>query len=322
MPIALITGITGQDGSYLAESLLAKGYEVHGWVRDASRAASAPNLSGAASRLVFHEARWDDGAAVAALVHRVAPDEVYHLAAQTHVAGSYADPVGTAEFNGIGTLRLLETCRTAPRPPRFFHASTCQIFGQPDVEPQDESTPSRPVNPYGASKAHATDLVRIYRESHRLFAVNGICYNHESPRRGPEFVTGKICRAASAIARGDAGPLRLGDVTARRDWGDAREFVEGFWKSLQLDSADDYVFATGILHSVEDVLETAFSAVGLDWKRHVEFDAALLRPAEARRLVGNPARAATRLGWTPVNPLRSLIQEMVATRNSPAPTAC
>lgn len=319
MPSALITGITGQDGSYLAEFLLARGYAVHGWVRSPARAVTAPNLAGVASRIAFHAAGWDDTAAVAALVRDLAPDEVYHLAAQTHVAGSYADPVGTAEFNGIGTLRLLEACRTAPRPPKFFHASSCQVFGQPDREPQDETTPFRPLNPYGASKAHATDLVRIYRDSHRLFAVNGICYNHESPRRGPEFVTGKACRAAAAIARGGAGPLRLGDIRAQRDWGDAREFVEGFWKSLQADAADDYVFATGVLHTVEDVLEAAFGAVGLDWRRHVEFDASLLRPAEARRLVGNPARAAARLGWTPRNPLRSLIREMVESQSSHVP---
>ncbi len=321
MPIALITGITGQDGSYLAELLLARGYAVHGWVRDPAGAASASNLAAVAQRLVFHAAPWNDSGAVAALVHGIAPDEVYHLAAQTHVAGSYADPVGTAEFNGIGTLRILEACRTAPRPPRFFHASSCQIFGQPDAEPQDESTPFRPLNPYGASKAHATDLVRIYRESHRLFAVNGICYNHESPRRGPEFVTGKICRAAAAIAAGATAPLRLGDISARRDWGDAREFVDGFRRSLQAETADDYVLATGVLHSVEDVLEAAFGAVGLEWRRHVEFDPALLRPAEARRLVGNPARAAARLGWTPRNPLRSLIREMVEAQTAALPPA-
>jgi GDPmannose 4,6-dehydratase len=321
MPLALVTGITGQDGSYLAELLLARGYAVHGWVRDPARAAAAPHLAAIAPRLAFHAARWDDSTEVASLVHRLAPDEIYHLAAQTHVAGSYADPVGTAEFNGIGTLRLLEACRTAPRPPRLFHASSCQIFGKPETEPQDESTPSRPLNSYGASKAHATDLVRIYRESHRLFAVNGICYNHESPRRGPEFVTGKICRAAAAIARGDGAPLKLGDIKAERDWGDAREFVDGFHRSLQAAAADDYVFATGTLHTVEDVLDAAFGAVGLEWRRHVEFDPALLRPAEARRLVGNPARAAARLGWTPRRPLRSLIREMVEKQLATMPAA-
>ena len=311
MPRALITGVTGQDGSYLAEFLLGRGYEVHGWVRNPEMAAAAPNLRHAASRLTLHSASWSDASEVSDLVHRIGPAEVYHLAAQTHVAGSFADPVGTAAFNVLGTLRLLEACRTAAQVPRFFHASSCQVFGQPATEPQDETTPFRPLNPYGASKAHASDLVRIYRESHALFAVNGICYNHESPRRGSEFVTGKTCRAAAAIAAGDREKLRLGDIKTLRDWGDAREFVEGFWLSLQADTPDDYVYATGILHSVEDVLDAAFGAVGLAWQEHVIFDASLLRRAEARRLVGNPARAGSRLGWKPRNSLRSLIAEMV-----------
>jgi GDPmannose 4,6-dehydratase len=319
MPTALITGITGQDGSYLAEFLLGQGYQVHGWVRDPARALTAPHLSGIAQRITLHGADWQDPAALAALLAKVRPDEVYHLAAQTHVAASFADPAGTVLFNGLGTLRWLEACRTAPHRPRFFHASTCQVFGQPTTEPQDESTPFRPLNPYGASKAHATDLVRIYRDTQGLFAVNGILYNHESPRRGPEFVTGKICRAAVALARGSGQPLQLGDLKAQRDWGDAREYVQGFWKSLQAERANDYVFATGILHSVEDVLSAAFEAVGLDWHQHVTFDPGLLRPAEARRLVGNPTRARLELGWTPLNPLPSLIREMVQSLSSSSP---
>ena len=309
MPRALITGITGQDGSYLAELLLAKDYEVHGLVRASSRPESGA-LAPHASRITHHVADLTDTADLKRIVATVAPDELYHLAAQTHVAVSFADPLATADFNALGTLRLLDACRALPKPPRFFHASTSQVFGQPLTEPQDEATPFRPMNPYGASKAFATDLVRIWRDAHGLFAVNGILYNHESPRRGPEFVTGKICRAAAAIKLGRQTELNLGDISAQRDWGDARDFVEGYWRALQAERPADYVFATGVLHSVQDVIEIAFTTAGLDWRTSVKTDPSLLRPAEPTRMVGNPAKARRELGWEPRTPFRQLIAEM------------
>ncbi len=308
--IALITGITGQDGSYLSEHLLGLGYEVHGLVRDEASARSCPNLSAISPRLKLYPAGWSDPAVLGGLLGSIAPDEIYHLAAQTHVPQSYSDPVGTCDFNALGTLRLLEGIRHHRPAARFFHAASSQVFGLADHSPQTEETPFRPNNPYGASKAMAANLVRIYREVHGLFAVNGICFNHESPRRGSDFVTGKICRAAAAIHQGKRDPLPLGDLTARRDWGDAREFVLGFHLSLQNAVADDYVFATGRLHSVQDVLEASFGAVGLDWREWVRHDPSLLRPVEPPPACGDPARAKTRLGWVHRGILRDLIREM------------
>lgn len=311
MRVALITGITGQDGSYLAELLLSKGYVVHGLVRDLSRSATAPNLRAIADCLNLHAAPLGDQTGLGKLFDTVKPDEIYHLAGQTHVARSFADLSGTLQDNVLGTAALLGACEALPVPPRLFFASTCQIFGQPRVEPQDEETPVRPVNPYGASKACATDLVRIARDTGRLYAVSGILYNHESPRRGPEFVTGKICRAVAAIRAGRQESLTLGDTSACRDWGDARDFVEGFWRSLQAREPSDYVFATGKLHSVQDVVEIAFGAVGLDWRQFVQVDRTLFRPAEPTRLVGNPRRAEDRLGWKAKTAFPALIGEMV-----------
>jgi GDPmannose 4,6-dehydratase len=312
MPRALITGITGQDGSYLAELLLAKGYEVHGLVRASSqleKSALAPFVS----RLTLHVASLTEAETLKQIVATVAPDELYHLAAQTHVGPSVTDPLTTLDFNTLGTARLLEACRTLSSSPRFFHASTSQIFGQPAMEPQDETTPFRPVNPYGVSKAAATSLVRIAREAQGLFAVNGILYNHESPRRGPEFVTAKICRAAAAIKQGRASVLKLGDTTAQRDWGDARDFVEGFWLALQASRPDDYVFATGELHSVQEVIEIAFETVGLNCQAYVQTDSTLFRAADPKRLLGNPAKARRELGWQPRTPFHQLITEMTET---------
>ena len=306
--LAFLTGLTGQDGSYLAELLLAKGYEVHGLIRSQERFLASP-LAPLADRLHLHVGdlnRPDFGS----LLSQIQPDEVYHLAAQTHVAPSVSDPLPTLDYNILGTARLLTACRSCLRRPKFFHASTSLVFGQPATAPQDESTPFRPVNPYGASKACATDLVRIARDTQGLFAVNGICYNHESPRRGPEFVTAKICRAAARIKAGQLDKLKLGDCSARRDWGDAREFVEGFWRSLQAPEPTDYIFATGQLHSVEDVLLLAFDAVGLHWADHVETDPSLFRAADPTQLVGNPARARQLLGWHARTPFEDLIREM------------
>ena len=308
---ALITGITGQDGSYLAELLLARGYTVHGFARASSRV-ELSHLAPIASQLIFHRGDLADPYAVDAVMAASQPHEVYHLAAQTHVAVAERDPSATLRQNVLGTLHLLEAARRLPAAPRVFHASTAQIFGIPVSEPQDESTPIQPVNPYGQSKALATECVRLWRQEFGLFAVNGILFNHESPRRGPEFVTGKICRAVAAIHAGRQKELSLGDIHALRDWGDAREFVEGFWRALQAPRADDYVFATGRLHSVQQLLELAFGAVNLDWRDHVRTDPTLFRQAEARRMVGNPTKAGRELGWHPQKPFADLVREMVA----------
>jgi len=306
--LAFITGLTGQDGSYLAELLLTKGYEVHGLVRSRERFEASP-IRHLADRLHLHVGDLSSPA-LGDWVRSVQPDELYHLAAQTHVAVSVQDPLATLDHNVLGTARLLSACRSCPRPPRVFHASTSLVFGQPTTAPQDESTPFRPVNPYGAAKACATDLVRIARDTQGLFAVNGICYNHESPRRGTEFVTAKICRAAAEFKRGRTAKLKLGDVSARRDWGDAREFVQGFWQALQAPKPGDYVFATGRLHSVQDVLRLAFEAVGLCWQDHVETDSKLFRAADPTDLVGNPAKARRELGWESKTSFEDLIREM------------
>lgn len=309
MPRALITGISGQDGGYLAEFLESKGYEVHGAVRPrpGSTLHRASHLS---DRISLHPVDLREAPAVAQLIERIRPHEVYHLAAQTHIQVSFDAPAATVEANVMTTLHLLEGCQQLASPPRFFHASTSQIFGRPEKAPQDEQTPVRPVNPYGASKAMATDLVRIWRESHGLFAVNGILFNHESPRRGPHFVTGKICRAAAAIKLGREQELLLGDINAERDWGDARDFVDGFWRSLQHGTPDDYVFSTGELHSVQEVVDLAFATVGLDPAVHVRIDSGLFRKAEIHQVVGNPAKARAILDWRPVTPFAELIRDM------------
>ena len=312
VPTALITGISGQDGSYLAELLLSKGYVVHGTSRSAQSARSHPNLALCAHQLTLHSLEISDTASLTALIRDTPFDEIYHLAAQTHVPTSFEDPLGTCQTNVLGTTALLEAIRKYQPAARLFHASSSLIFGQPETSPQDESTPYRPTNPYAASKAMATQMVSIYRKAYGLFAVNGICYNHESPRRGPEFVTGKICRAAAAIAAGADRRLQLGDITAQRDWGDAREFILGFWKSLQSSSPDDYVFATGKLHQVQDILEVAFCSVGLQWQDHVDIDQSLFRPLDTHSLVGHPKRASDQLDWRTEVSFESLITGMTS----------
>ncbi len=309
MQRALITGITGQDGGYLAELLESHGYEVHGAVRPETFSALR-RPSHLSDRISIHPVDLREAPAVAQLLDRLRPREVYHLAAQTHIPTSFEDPGATVQANVMTTLRLLEGCQRLAPPPRFFHASTSQIFGNSGHSPQDEQTPVRPVNPYGASKAMATDLVRIWRESHGLFAVNGILFNHESPRRGPEFVTGKICRGVAAIKRGRARELLLGNTQAQRDWGDARDFVEGFWRSLQHSTPEDYVFSTGELHSVQEVVDLAFATVGLDPAAYVRFDPSLVRNAEPCPVVGNSAKARALLDWKPRTSFVNLIREM------------
>ncbi len=316
MPRALITGITGQDGSYLTELLLGKGYEVHGAVRrtsnlDRSRLQHLyhdPAMYG--KRLFLHYADLDDATTFRRVLVKAAPDELYHLAGQSHVGLSFEIPESTCDMTAMGTLRLLELIRDLPQRPKLFHASSSEIFGRPVQSPQDESTPLAPVNPYGCAKAFATQMVAVYRQSYGLFAVNGIMYNHESPRRGENFVTRKICRAAAAIRLGQQKDLPLGDTSAQRDWGDARDYVRGMWLTLQQGQAEDFIFATGHLHSVQDVVETAFTTVGLDWRNFVKQDARLLRPAEPMRLVGNAGKAKRLLAWEPQTTFRALIEEM------------
>src|SRR6266496_4876416 len=264
MPRALITGITGQDGSFLAEFLLRKGYEVHGLVRPAS----SPNTVRRAVLLgeptvcgqspFFHSSDLNDTVALGRILSKVSPDEVYHLAGQSHVGLSFEMPESTCESVAMGTLRLLEVIRDLPKPPRLFHAASSKIFGRPNRIPQDEMTAIAPVNPYGCAKAFATQMVRNYRTGYNLFACNGIMYNHESPRRAENFVTRKVCRAAARIKLGLQSELTIGDSSASRDWGDARDYVRGMWLSLQHEEPEDFIFATGQLHRVQDVIEVAF----------------------------------------------------------------
>jgi GDPmannose 4,6-dehydratase len=313
---ALITGITGQDGSYLADLLLEKGYEVHGIVRRTSTLGRSRidhlyrDESIYGHRLFLHYAELDDPTTLRRVLLRVAPDEIYHLAGQSHVGLSFEIPESTCEMTAMGTLRLLEMIRDMPKAPRLFHASSSEVFGEPATVPQDETTPFAPINPYGCAKAFATQMVTVYRRAFGLFGCNGIMFNHESPRRGENFVTRKICQAAAAIKLGRQSELRLGDTTAQRDWGDARDYVKGMWLTLQGDHPDDYVFATGQLHSVGDIVQHAFSTLGLDPAQHVKQDPRFLRKVEPQRLVGNAAKAIKNLHWHPETKFEDLIGEM------------
>ena len=318
MPKALITGITGQDGSYLTELLLGKGYEVHGVVRrtsslDRSRLSGIyrdPEIYG--KRLLLHYADLDDPTTLRRVLHKVAPDEMYHLAGQSHVGLSFEIPESTCDLTAMSTLRLLEMIRDLDSPPRFYHASSSEVFGRPTGASQNEETPFDPVTPYGCAKAFATQMASVYRKSFDLFAVNGIMFNHESPRRGENFVTRKICRAAAEIKAGRREELMLGDLSAQRDWGYAPDYVCGMWLSLQHEAAEDFVFATGVLHSVRDVVETAFSAVGLNWEACVKKDPRFMRPAEPIALVGDAGKAKRLLDWEPDKPFEEFIAEMTA----------
>ncbi|MDH7504091.1 MAG: GDP-mannose 4,6-dehydratase [Verrucomicrobiota bacterium] len=315
MRSAIVTGITGQDGSYLAELLLEKNYHVHGTLRpgaDATKSWIAHLLSNPAlqRRIVLHQIRLTDSKPVKDLIADVAPDEIYHLAGQSHVGLSYEIPEETCEFAVLSALRLLESLRSQCPHARFFSASSAAIFGRPTVAPQDEQTPIAPVNPYGCAKAFATHLVRAYRESYGLFACSGILYNHESPRRGPDFVTRKICRAAAAIKAGLQHELLLGDLEAKRDWGHARDFVNAMWLMLQQANPDDYVVATGVSHSVIDVLDATFGSLGLQWRTYVRQDPALVRPREPVALLGNSHKALVNLGWKPTVTFEEMIREM------------
>lgn len=314
--IAFITGITGQDGSYLTDFLLRENYIVHGIVRrtsslERSRLSHLYKDNTIYNRRLFLQyADMDDPTTLRRILLRVSPHEIYHLAGQSHVGLSFEIPETTCEFTAMGTLRLLEIIRDMDEKPRLFHATSSEIFGTPTFCPQNENTPISPSNPYGCAKAFATQMIKVYRESHGLFAVNGIMYNHESPRRGENFVTRKICRAAASIKYGLQKDLVLGDTSSLRDWGDARDYVRGMWMALNHSIADDYVFATGILHSVQDVINIAFSVVCLDWRDYVKFDSNFIRPSEPARLVGDPTKAKSILNWTTETTFEDLITEM------------
>lgn len=316
MPTALITGVTGQDGSYLSELLLDKGYQVHGVVRrtstlDRSRLDHLYHNPEIYNKTFFlHYGELSDPTTMRRVLFKVQPDELYHLAGQSHVGLSFEIPESTCEMTAIGTLRLLEMIRDLPKPPRFFHAASSEIFGMPSVSPQNEETPMAPVNPYGVSKVFSTQMVQVYRRTFGLFGSNGILYNHESPRRGENFVTRKICRIAAAISLGRQKELSLGDLSARRDWGHAKDYVRGMWLTLQHPTAEDFIFATGILHSVQDVADIAFSTLGLDWKKFVRHDPRFLRPTESLSLVGDPSKAMRVLGWSRQYSFEEMIREM------------
>ncbi|RDV08117.1 GDP-mannose 4,6-dehydratase [Arthrobacter sp. RT-1] len=299
---AFITGITGQDGSYLAELLLAKGYEVHGLIRRASTFNTARidhlyvDPHDPSARLFLHYGDLSDGARLVTLLAEIHPDEVYNLAAQSHVRVSFDEPEHTADTTGVGTIRLLEAVRLSGIKTRFYQASSSEMFGS-TPPPQHEDTPFSPRSPYGAAKVYGYWITRNYREAHGMFAVNGILFNHESPRRGETFVTRKITRAVASIKAGDQQHLYLGNLDAVRDWGYAAEYVEGMWRMLQADQPDDYVLATGSGYTVRDFLQIAFQHAGLDWQQHVRFDDRYLRPSEVDALLGDPAKAREKLNW-------------------------
>lgn len=315
--IALITGITGQDGSYLTELLLEKGYAVHGVVRRTSNLTRSriehlrSNEEIYGKRLFLHYGDLSDGTTLRRIFATVRPTEVYHLAGQSHVGLSFEIPESTSEEIAMATLRLLEIVRDQREPVKFYHASSSEIFGRVAESPQNEETPICPTSPYGCAKAFATQLVRVYRDSYGMFACNGILYNHESPRRGESFVSRKIARGAAAIARGLQDKLVLGDLDGRRDWGHAREYVEAMWLMLQHTSAADYVVATGTTHTVRELVEAAFAAVDLPWEKYVKHNANLTRPAEPTLLVGSAEKIRRELGWEPRTTFDELVREMV-----------
>lgn len=314
---ALITGITGQDGSYLAEWLLDKGYEVHGLIRRSStfntdridHLYQDPHLSGV--RLFLHYGDMTDGSAMSRLLGEVAPDEVYNLAAQSHVRVSFDQPIYTANTVALGTLRLLEAIREAARKPRFYQASSSEMYGMVQEIPQCESTPFYPRSPYACAKAFAHWQTINYREAYGLYACCGTLFNHESPRRGETFVTRKITRAATRIKEGLQDRLYLGNLDARRDWGFAGDYVRAMWLMLQQDEPEDFVIATGESHSVREFAEAAFALVGLDMNKYVEVDSRYLRPTEVEELQGDASRAREVLGWAPTVSFSEMVREMV-----------
>jgi len=315
--VALITGITGQDGSYLTELLLQKDYAVHGIVRRTSNLLRSRMEHLRRDEKIYdkslflHYGDLSDTTTLRRIFCEVRPSELYHLAGQSHVGLSFEIPESTCDDAGMSTLRLLETVRDQDGSVRFYHASTSEIFGDAAESPQTEETPMRPTSPYGCAKAFATQLVRVYRQSYGLFACNGICYNHESPRRGENFVTRKIARAAARISRGLDVDLVLGNLESKRDWGRAQDYVRAMWQMLQHDQPDDYVVATGETHSVREFVEAAFAVVDVPWKKYVKQNAAFNRPMEPARLVGCADKIRKTLDWKPSGSFEDLVREMV-----------
>ena len=308
---ALITGITGQDGSYLAELLLEKGYEVHGMVRRASTE-KFERIEHIRERLILHQGDLLDQRSLVDALRASAPDEVYNLAAMSFVAVSWIQPTLTAEFTGVGVTRMLEALREAAPEARFYQASSSEMYGKVQEVPQTEATPFYPRSPYGVAKAYGHHITVNYRESYGMYLCSGILFNHESPRRGLEFVTRKITHGAAAIAAGKATELRLGNLDAQRDWGYARDYVEAMWLMLQQDEPDDFVIATNETNTVRRCCEVAFERVGIaDWERYVVIDEAYKRPAEVDLLIGSYDKAERQLGWRPTTSFEELITLMV-----------
>ena len=317
MKKALITGITGQDGSYLADLLLSKGYEVHGIIRRASTFNTSridhlykdPHVNGV--RLFLHYGDLSDSLSLTRLIDRIGPDEIYNLGAQSHVRVSFDIPEYTGDVTGVSSIRILEAIRETKVPTRFYQASSSEMFGKVQAVPQIETTPFWPRSPYAVAKVYAYWATVNYREGYGIYACNGILFNHESPRRGETFVTRKITRAVAAIKRGKEDALYLGNLDAKRDWGYAPEYVEGMWRMLQQDQPDDYVLATNETHSVREFVEAAFGHAGLNWQDYVKYDERYERPAEVDLLIGDPAKAKAKLCWEPTTKFDELVKIMV-----------
>jgi GDPmannose 4,6-dehydratase len=307
---ALITGVTGQDGSYLAELLLEKGYEVCGMVRRAS-VEKFERIEHLRERIRLAQADLLDQLSLIELVKGFRPHEIYNLAAQSFVPTSWTQPMLTAEFDAVGVTRMLEAVRLVDPTIRFYQASSSEMFGKVREVPQRETTPFHPRSPYGVAKVYGHYITVNYRESYDIFACSGILFNHESPRRGLEFVTRKVTYGVAQIKFGLARELRLGNLDAKRDWGFAGDYVEAMWRMLQQPEPDDYVVATGENHTVRELVEIAFSHAGLDWRQFVQLDSSLLRPAEVELLIGDPAKARERLGWRPKVSFGELVRMMV-----------
>jgi GDPmannose 4,6-dehydratase len=311
MKRALITGITGQDGSYLAELLLAKGYEVHGVVRRASTE-TFERINHLVGKIQLHQADLLDQLSIIDVIKLSQPDEVYNLAAQSFVPTSWKQPVLTGEFTAIGVTRVLEAIRLLGKDRiRFYQASSSEMYGKVQAVPQTESTPFYPRSPYGVAKLYGHWITINYRESYNMFCVSGILFNHESERRGREFVTRKVTDGVARIKLGLSKELRLGNLDAKRDWGFAGDYVRAMWLMLQQSEPDDYVISTGETHTVQKLVELAFAAADLDWKKYVVIDPALVRPAEVDLLIGDPAKAKQKLGWVPEVSFEKLVERMV-----------
>lgn len=322
---ALITGVTGQDGSYLAELLLEKSYEVYGMVRNLRRQ-SSQRLAGVERHVHFVEADLTDQSSLDRVMQQVRPDEIYNLAGQTFIPVAWSQPLLTMEITGMGALRLLEAMRRHSPKTKFLQASSSEIFGRAEGALQSENTRMQPSNPYGAAKLFAHHVTINYRESYGMFACSCISFNHESPRRGVEFVTRKVAQQVARIKMGEVEKLKMGNLEGRRDWGFAGDYVRAMWLMLQQSQPEDFVIATGVTHSVKELLEIAFAYAGLDWKKHVEVDPALVRPAEPDPLCGDAGKAHRILGWTPKVSFRQLVEMMVeselkAARPSQVPTS-